>query len=42
MIEKQIEVFDFDGEKLTRMPSIKMSGGRASIRTAWRPVSRPR
>jgi hypothetical protein len=42
MIEKQIEVFDFDGKKLTRMPSIKMSGGPASIRTAWRPLSRPR
>ena len=42
MIEKQIEVFDFDGRKLTRMPSIKMSGGPASIRTAWRPLSRPR
>jgi DNA-binding beta-propeller fold protein YncE len=42
MIERQIEVFDFDGKKLTRMPSIKMSGGPASIRTAWRPLSRPR
>ena len=42
MIEKQIEVFDFDGRKHTRMPSIKMSGGPASIRTAWRPLSRPR
>jgi DNA-binding beta-propeller fold protein YncE len=42
MIEKQIEVFGFDGKKLTRMPSIKMSGGPASIRTAWRPLRRPR
>ena len=42
MIEKQIEVFEFDGKKLTRKPSIKMSGGPASIRTAWRPLSRPR
>ena len=42
MIEKQIEVFEFDGKKLIRKPSIKMSGGPASIRTAWRPLSRPR
>ena len=41
MIEKQIEVFEFDGKKLTRKPSIKMSGGPASIRTAWRPLNRP-
>jgi len=42
MIEKQIEVFEFDGKKLTRKPSIKMSGGPASIRTAWRPLNRQR
>jgi len=40
MIEKQIEVFEFDGKKLTRKPSIKMSGGPASIRTAWRQLNR--
>lgn len=37
MVEKQIDVFDFDGKKLTRQPPIKVSGGPASIRTAWRP-----
>ena len=42
MIEKQIEVFEFDGKKLIRKPVIKMSGGPASIRTAWRPLSKPR
>jgi hypothetical protein len=42
MIEKQIEVFDFDGKTLTRMPAIKMSGGPASIRTAWHPLSSTR
>jgi hypothetical protein len=42
MIEKQIEVFEFDGKTLTRKPSIKMSGGPASIRTAWRPLNRQR
>jgi len=42
MIEKQIEVFEFDGKRLIRKPSIKMSGGPASIRTAWRPLNQPR
>ena len=41
MVDKQIDVFEFDGRTLTRKPSIKVSGGPASIRTAWRPVSRP-
>ena len=41
MLEKQIDVFEFDGRTLTRKPSIKVSGGPASIRTAWRPVNRP-
>ena len=41
MVEKQIDVFEFDGTKLTRKPSIKVPGGPASIRTAWRPLSRP-
>jgi hypothetical protein len=41
MVEKQIDVFEFDGTTLTRKPSIKVSGGPASIRTAWRPLSRP-
>jgi len=41
MVEKQIDVFDFDGSTLTRRPSIKVSGGPASIRTAWRAPSRP-
>ena len=41
MVEKQIDVFEFDGRTLTRKPSIKMSGGPASIRTAWRPLNRP-
>ncbi len=41
MVEKQIDVFEFDGKKLTRKPSIKVSGGPASIRTAWRPLNRP-
>ena len=39
MVEKQIEVFDFDGKKLTRQRPIKVSGGPASIRTAWRPLA---
>jgi hypothetical protein len=42
MIEKQIEVFEFDGKRLIRKPPIKMPGGPNSIRTAWRPLSRPR
>jgi DNA-binding beta-propeller fold protein YncE len=42
MVERQIEVFEFDGKKLTRKPSIKMSGGPASIRTAWRPLKQQR
>ena len=37
MVEQQIDVFEFDGRTLTRRPSIKMPGGPASIRTAWRP-----
>ena len=41
MVEKQIDVFEFDGRTLTRKPAIKMSGGPASIRTAWRPLNRP-
>jgi len=41
MVEKQIDVFEFDGTTLTRRPSITVSGGPASIRTAWRPLSRP-
>ena len=41
MVEKQIDVFEFDGRKLTRKPPIKVSGGPASIRTAWRPRNRP-
>jgi DNA-binding beta-propeller fold protein YncE len=41
MVEKQIEVFEFDGRTLTRKASIKVPGGPASIRTAWRPLNRP-
>jgi DNA-binding beta-propeller fold protein YncE len=41
MVETQIEVFDFDGKTLTRQRPIKLSGGPASIRTAWRPANRP-
>ena len=41
MVDKQIDVFEFDGRQLTRKPSIKMSGGPASIRTAWRPMNQP-
>ena len=41
MVEQQIDVFEFDGKTLTRKPAIKVSGGPASIRTAWRPLNRP-
>lgn len=41
MVDKQIDVFEFDGRTLTRKPPIKVSGGPASIRTAWRPMKRP-
>jgi DNA-binding beta-propeller fold protein YncE len=40
MVDKQIDVFEFDGRTLTRKPPIKVSGGPASIRTAWRPANK--
>jgi len=39
MVEQQIEVFDFDGSQLARKAPIKVPGGPASIRTAWRPLA---
>jgi DNA-binding beta-propeller fold protein YncE len=36
MVEKQIQIFGFDGHKLTRAGAIKINGGPAGIRVAQR------